>query len=64
MQQDQPLTKKEVIELMRSSRSDRDWDRNCDTVKERNGGEYPAWWFETIVVSGLLDEVTSRFDQK
>lgn len=64
MEQEQPpLTKKEVVALMKSSGSDREWDDNCDTVKARNGGEYPSWWFEMIVTSGLLDKVAAKFDQ-
>lgn len=50
-----------VSELMRHSQSELQWDSHCDQVKAANNGDYPNFWFETIVLSGLMAEVTSLF---
>ena len=42
-----------VKNLMSSSKSEREWNDNCDKVKAANGG-YPHWWFLEIVISGLM----------
>ena len=46
----------QVIELMRSSKSETEWNNNCDEVKKACGG-YPCFWFAAIIMSGLMDEV-------
>lgn len=50
------MTKGDVIALMRSSKSEAEWNANCDKVKAEFDG-YPDWWFLTIVMSGLAAEV-------
>lgn len=54
------MDKDEVIALMRSSKSEREWNDNCTKVKTACGG-YPSWWFATIVSSGLAGEVAASF---
>lgn len=48
--------------LMRSSRSLDEWNANTLVVQAAYGGEYPKWWYERIVASGLLAEVRSRWE--
>jgi len=48
------MTPQEVKELMQSSKSEQEWNDNCDKVKKENGGDYPAWWFVEIMLSGTL----------
>ena len=56
------LTVKEnVIELMSGSKSEREWNDNCDLVKAANNG-YPSFWYEEIVLSGLANKVMKRND--
>ncbi|HBM45686.1 TPA: hypothetical protein DDZ75_01810 [Patescibacteria group bacterium] len=55
------MTEKEVIDLMRSSKSLKQWNANCDKVKNAHGGFYPPFWFSTIVQSGFAAEVISKF---
>lgn len=45
-------TKTDVVALMQSSQSEREWNSNCDKVKAANGG-YPDFWFASIVLSGV-----------
>lgn len=63
------MTKIEIITMMRNSNSKKEWNSNCDKVKHlcKTGqitevaGDYPVWWWQEIVVSGLSDAVFSRF---
>lgn len=41
--------------LMQGSRSEQEWNDNCDKVKAANNGHYPTFWFLHIIVSGLLN---------
>ena len=54
------MSEDEVVALMKSSKSESEWNRNCDTVKAKCGG-YPAFWFARIVASGLLSQVSSSW---
>lgn len=50
------MTPEEVKELMQSSKSEQEWNDNCDKVKAENAGEYPDFWFSTIILSGTLQK--------
>jgi len=50
----------QVTELMKSSMNNREWNANCDVVKQACGG-YPPFWYGAIVMSGLLDEVRATW---
>ena len=47
------MNEKEVVALMESSKSEAEWNANCDKVKAACGG-YPDYWFGSIIGSGLL----------
>lgn len=47
------MNKSQVVELMKSSTSEIEWNANCDKVKKTCGG-YPDFWYREIIVSGLL----------
>lgn len=49
-----------VAALMRTSKTEDEWNANCDAVKSANDG-YPNFWFATVLASGLVGEVTSKF---
>jgi len=53
------MEKSEVIALMVSSKSDLEWNANCDKVKEACNG-YPDYWYAEIILSGLCNRVSSR----
>ena len=54
------MEKQEVIALMESSKSDEEWNANCDKVKKAYGG-YPDYWYAEIVLSGLCDRVSAKY---
>lgn len=45
---------------MRSSKNEKEWNTNCDLVKEANNG-YPEFWWPTIVASGVLHTTQSNW---
>ena len=50
------LTNREnVVALMKSSKSEQEWNVNCDKVKAANNG-YPAWWYQEIIIGGVQME--------
>lgn len=53
-------TQEEVVKLMESSKSETEWNANCDAVKQANGG-YPAFWYEAILLSGLCARVRATW---
>lgn len=53
-------TPEHVANLMSSSKSEDEWNTNCNAVKKANGG-YPSFWYPTIVMSGLLNRTASKF---
>jgi len=55
------LTNKDVaLQLLKSSKSEREWNNACDAIKDANSG-YPSWWYQEIVLSGLVHEVAAAF---
>ncbi len=54
------MVKEKVIELMKSSKTEKEWNENCDHVKRACGG-YPEWWYSEIVLSGVARETAESF---
>jgi len=54
------MTEQEVVALMESSTTEQEWNTNCDKVK-RACGDYPAFWYQTIILSGLGDRVAAKW---
>ena len=44
-----------VVALMRSSKSKKEWNANCDKVRAANQG-YPDFWFQAIIASEVKTE--------
>lgn len=57
------MTEDEVKALMESSKSEWEWNANCDKVKRAFGG-YPEFWFPLIVMSGLSARVHASWGAK
>lgn len=56
-------TQSGVKSFMQSAKSESDWNSRCDQVKSANGGNYPAFWFLSIVLSGIASEAQSRWQR-
>lgn len=67
----QEMTKAEVVGLMGSSKSEAEWAANCDVVKGNfrehveltDFGEYPAYWFRAVIVSGLRAKTSRKWTE-
>lgn len=53
------MNEEEVTALMRSSKNGQEWDDNATKVKVACGG-YPAFWYKSIILSGLADETLGQ----
>lgn len=51
------MTRQEVRDLMASSKNVQEWEKNCGQVKAAFQ-DYPAYWNEDIIRSGLLARLT------
>ena len=61
-------TREGVLKLMESCQTEKEWNDNCDKVKAANpyGGypDYPNFWFEVILQSGVAYRVLNRIKGK
>ena len=53
--------KDDLVALMKSSKSEKEWNDNCDKVKAANGRQYPSFWYMAIMVSGIAHTVQSSW---
>jgi hypothetical protein len=54
-------TIKGVVALMESSKTRAEWNANCDAVKTANGRDYPDFWYQEIVESGIATAKIAEF---
>jgi len=52
------MNEDEVVKLMKSSTSEKDWNKNAATVKRSCDGMFPDFWYKSIIQSGLMSETT------
>lgn len=38
-----------------------DWDAKVDEIKKAHGGQYPEWWLEGVLTSGLASRMRDRW---
>lgn len=50
------MNQQQVVELMRSSRNEEQWNANVDKVKAAFGGQYPNFWYEIVIKPNLQGE--------
>jgi len=49
-----------AVELLKASKSDKEWNAACDAIKEANGG-YPSWWYMVVIAQRLPQEVAAKW---
>lgn len=54
------MTQDDVVALMESSRSEDEWNQNCDRVKAACGG-YPDYWYAAVVLSGVAARTQAKW---
>ena len=47
------MTEQQVVDIMKSSRNEREWNSNIETVKAAFGGDYPPFWYKAIIAGGI-----------
>lgn len=53
------MTEQEVVDLMRSSNTVKEWNDNVDRVKAECDG-YPCFWYKAIVASKLMAQTMGK----
>ena len=50
-----------VAAYMSASTSEQDWQDRIDAVKAANNGDYPPFWFQTIVLGGVAEKTAPKW---
>lgn len=56
------MEKKDVLNLMKSSKDGNEWDTNCDKVKAAHNNGYPDYWYAEVILSGLINKTLNDPD--
>lgn len=43
----------EELKALADSKSEEEWNRNCDLIKKNHGG-YPSDWYSKVIATGLV----------
>lgn len=54
------MSEQEVVDLMKSSKSEKEWNAGCDKVQSACGG-YPSFWYKAIVLSGIASKTAATW---
>ena len=52
----------EEIKKLKSTKSEKEWNDMCDEIKRARNGEYPPDWWQQIMLSGLMTQISSSWD--
>lgn len=52
----------DVVALLKTSLSPEIWADNLKLIRDANGGDYPDFWYEAVVRSGLIDRICMKWD--
>lgn len=45
------------LELLKQTKSETEWNAQCDAIKSARDGQYPPDWYPLIVLSGLFARI-------
>ncbi len=48
-----------LAELLNSKDKDA-WNATCDRIKAANMGQYPEWWYEEVILTGLIEKALGQ----
>jgi hypothetical protein len=54
------MSEDQVVSLMNSATSEKDWNNKADQVKRSCGG-YPDFWYRAVIMSGVLVRANLRW---
>lgn len=63
------MDRNSILKDLRDTKSAQEWNSMCNSIKrwartlpiEERSGQYPAWWYEDVVLSGLAQEVAQSW---
>lgn len=55
------MSAEDVVELLELCHTEKEWEDACRMIKDDNGGEYPSFWLEEVLKSGVSQRIISRF---
>jgi len=50
-----------MLQRLRETKSEAEWNATCDEVKKANNGGYPTDWFAKVILSGLAHEAQGNW---
>lgn len=53
-------TEKGVVELMKTSKTEQEWNANGEKVKQANDG-FPGFWFRAIIMGGVMRDTAAKW---
>lgn len=54
-------TKDGVCALLNTCETLEDWDIHITAIKEANGGGYPDFWYDLVIIGGMCDSIITRW---
>lgn len=42
------------FEALQETKSEKEWNDLCDTIKDKRDGAYPEDWFERVILTGMI----------
>lgn len=55
------MNKEQSLELMKSSKSEKEWNDNCNKVMQAHSGTYPDWWYPEVIQTGLAQQMATTW---
>lgn len=56
-----PNLTEDEMNILRSTKSEDEWNNACDQVKKARGGRYPDDWYVKVILSGFLYNLSSTW---
>ena len=55
------MSAENVVELLELCTTEQDWEDACRLIKDDNDGEYPGFWLEKVLMSGVAERVRAQW---
>jgi len=55
------MDRRTANQALRDAKTEEEWNGVIDEVKKANNGDYPDWWYEDIIASGVVDAKAATF---
>lgn len=58
------MTREDYVRKFYSDGSEREWNDLIRDVKREHGGQYPVWWYEAMIASGIVARKAREFNNE